>query len=138
MTDKNYTTIELADIFKVSPRTIQRHLASITEELSNNSKGYKIPELIALYIANKYGYSYTEEDPPPPPPPTHSPPPAQYHPLHTRLSAYPLLKEYIKTILNELDYHKKSAESHQRQMELILSNLQQRNFIEAKEKGMDN
>lgn len=137
MADKNYTTIELADIFKVSPRTIQRHLASITDELSNNSKGYKIPELIALYIANKYGYNFTEEDNDRQNVRAEYFTEEEYQEFHRRLSEYPLLKDYIKTILNELDYHKKSAESHQRQMEMILSNLQQRNYIEAKDKKID-
>jgi hypothetical protein len=37
----------------------------------------------------------------------------------------------------DLEYHRKSAESHQRQMELILRNLEQRNFIEANDKKLD-
>jgi predicted secreted Zn-dependent protease len=36
-----------------------------------------------------------------------------------------------------LEYHRKSAKSHQRQMELILRNLEQRNFIEAKDKKLE-
>ena len=59
---------------------------------------------------------------------------SEYNELHKRLSEYSLLKDYIKTILNELDYHKKSSESHNKQMEMILENSQQRNFIEAKDK----
>jgi hypothetical protein len=47
------------------------------------------------------------------------------------------LKERIKDILNELDYHKKSIDSHNKQMEIILNMMQQRNYIEAKEKKLD-
>ena len=136
MTEDNYTTAELAELFGVSTRTIQRHLAKLSDELSNNTKGYEIPGLIAEYIAIKNNYSFnddnkrqsvrteyfTEEE---------------YQEFHRRLSEYPLLKDHIKVILNELDYHKKSAESHQRQMEMILSNLQQRNYIEAKDKKIE-
>lgn len=133
---KEYTTTELSEIFGVSSRTIQRHIASITDDLSSNSKGYKVPELLALYIAEKYGYSF-EEDNERQSVRTEYFTEEEYQEFHRRLSEYPLLKEYIKTILNELDYHKKSAESHQEQMGIILRNLEQRNFIEAKEKGMD-
>ena len=38
-----YTTDELADIFNVSSRTIQRHISKIADELSANKQGYKIP-----------------------------------------------------------------------------------------------
>lgn len=62
---------------------------------------------------------------------------SEYAEFHKRLSEYPFLKEQITIILNELDYHKKSAESHNRQMEIILNSMQQRNFIEAKEKKLD-
>ena len=67
----------------------------------------------------------------------------EYDEFHKRLSEYPILKERtdnltdrIDDILNGLEYHKKSAESHNRQMELILENLHQRNFIEAKDKEL--
>jgi predicted secreted Zn-dependent protease len=40
-------------------------------------------------------------------------------------------------IKKDLEYHRKSAKSHQRQMELILRNLEQRNFIEAKDKKLE-
>jgi len=133
---KEYTTTELSEIFGVSARTIQRHIASIADDLSENSKGYKIPELIAVYIAEKYGYSF-KEDSKRQSVRTEYFTEEEYQEFHKRLSEYPLLKDYIKTILNELDYHKKSAESHQEQMGLILRSLEQRNFIEAKEKGMD-
>lgn len=62
---------------------------------------------------------------------------SEYEELHRRLSEYPFLKERIKDILNELDYHKKSSESHYKQMEIILNMMQQRNYIEAKEKKLD-
>ena len=53
------------------------------------------------------------------------------------MSEYPYLKERVNDILNELDYHKRAGESHNKQMEIILQTLQQRNYIEAKEKKLD-
>jgi hypothetical protein len=43
----------------------------------------------------------------------------------------------ITDILKDLEYHRKSAESHNLQMEMILRNLEQRNYIEAKDKKLD-
>jgi hypothetical protein len=40
-------------------------------------------------------------------------------------------------IKKDLEYHWKSAKSHQRQRELISQNLEQRNFIEAKDKKLE-
>ena len=106
---------------------------SIADDLSENSKDDKIPELIAVYIAEKYGYSF-KEDSKRQSVHTEYFTEEEYQEFHKRLSEYPLLKDYIKTILNELDYRKKSTESHQEQMGLILRSLEQRNFIEAKVK----
>jgi hypothetical protein len=54
----------------------------------------------------------------------------EYQEFQKRLVEYPLIKK-------DLEYHRKSAKSHQRQMELILRNLEQRNFIEAKDKKLE-
>lgn len=133
---KFYTTEELAEIFDVSARTVQRHISKITDELSENKKGYKIPVNIAFEIAERNNYDFqkevdgqlvrteyfTENE---------------YIEFHKRLSEYPVLKNRVEQLLNDLDYHRKSAESHNRQMELILRNLEQRNFIEAKDKKIE-
>lgn len=39
-------------------------------------------------------------------------------------------------LIKNLECHRESAKSHQRQMEIILRNLEQRNYIEAKDKGL--
>lgn len=140
---KEYTTTELSKIFGVSSRTIQRHIASITDNLSSNSKGYKVPELIALYIAEKYGYSF-EEDNERQSVRTEYFTEEEYQEFHKRLSEYPLLKEqlanskeYLDTLKNELEYHKSA---YLRQLDIhekMIDSVKQRNFIEAKEKGMD-
>lgn len=125
-----YTTEELGELFSVSSRTIQRAVSKIADELSDKSKGYKIPANIAKEIAKVNNYEFkneidgqlvreeyfTENE---------------YNKFYKQLSEYPYLKDKIKTLLDELDYHKKSAESHQRQMEMILKIFEQRNLLEA-------
>lgn len=128
-----YTTNELGELFGVSSRTIQRAVSRISEELSAKDNGYKIPTNIAKEIAKRNGYEFknevkgqlvreeyfTENE---------------YELFYKRLSEYPVLKDKIEFLLNELDYHKKSSESHQRQMETILNLFNQRNHLEAYDK----
>ena len=54
----------------------------------------------------------------------------EYQEFQKRLIEYPMLQK-------DLEYHRNSAQSHQRQMEMILRNLEQRNFIEAKDKKLE-
>lgn len=61
----------------------------------------------------------------------------EYQEFQKRLIEYPLLKEHLKTIMNQLEYFKESSASKDRQIESILENIQQRNFIEAKDKNLD-
>lgn len=141
---KEYTTAELSEMFGVSSRTIQRHVASIADDLSENSKGYKIPEPIAFHIAEKYGYKF-KEDNDRQPVRTEYFTEAEYQEFHKRLSEYPLLKEqlahskeYLDTLKNELEYHKSA---YLRQLDIhekMIDSVKQRNFIEARDKGMDN
>jgi len=68
----------------------------------------------------------------------------EYQEFHKRLSEYPLLKEqlshsreYLDTLKNELEYHKSA---YLRQLDIhekMIDSVRERNFIEAKEKGMD-
>lgn len=69
----------------------------------------------------------------------------EYQEFHKRLSEYPFLKEqlanskeYLDTLKNELEYHKSA---YLRQLDIhekMIDSVRERNFIEAKEKGMDN
>ena len=136
-----YTIRELSDKYSVSTRTIERHLKALILKEKNS---ILIPKDVAklLELRHKYdkysdtsttnknelseqvknidveydiieGFSAEE-----------------YQEFKKRLIEYPLLKE-------QLEYHKKASESHQRQMEHILRTLEQRNYIEAKEKKID-
>ena len=75
----------------------------------------------------------------------------EYLEFQKRLTEYPLLKEkieeskdrlidskeYIQTLLNELEYHKQIYQKHLDMHQKMIDVFQQRNFIEAKEKGLD-
>ena len=133
---KKYTVSEISRQTGDNPRQVQRKL----KNLINIDKGsYIVDESIVdmlyhttandnLTTANDINVEYdiiegfsTEE----------------YQEFQKRLVEYPLLKEHLATIMNELEYHRKSGESKDKQMELILANIQQRNFIEAKDKKIE-
>lgn len=125
---KEYTIKELADTLSVSTRTVQRHLKDLCKTHDNK---VLIPLDVVKLLKARHGYDnnhdtgttqefdvvegFSNEE---------------YQEFQKRLIEYPML-------LKDLEYHRKSAESHQRQMEMILSNLMQRNFIEAKDKKIE-
>lgn len=142
--EKKYSSKEIAEILGVSDRTVRRYLNSY---ISQEGQSYQVSQEMLDILKAKYlddeeeaadiiVQEFTNNE---------------YSEFHRRLTEYPLLKndlehhkkhaedheDHIKTLRNELEYHKRSAESHNRQMEIILNTLQQRNFIEAKEKGLD-
>ena len=121
-----YNSKEVAKILNVSDKSFRRYLNSY---FSIENGGYQVSEKMLVVLKKEYlGQTsdtdvqefdrveyFTEEE---------------YQEFHKRLVEYTLLKE-------QLDYHKRSAENHNRQMELILNMIQQRNYIEAKEKKID-
>jgi len=121
-----YNSKEVAKILNVSDKSVRRYLNSY---FSIENGGYQVSEKMLVVLKKEYlGQTsdtdvqefdrveyFTEEE---------------YQEFHKRLVEYTLLKE-------QLDYHKRSAENHNRQMELILNMIQQRNYIEAKEKKID-
>lgn len=123
----DYSSKDIAEILGVTDKSVRRYLTSY---FSFENGAYKISDKMLEVLKSEHltiesdtvVQEFTKNE---------------YDELHKRLSEYPFLKEQITIILNELDYHKKSAESHNRQMEIILNSMQQRNFIEAKEKKLD-
>ena len=122
-----YKLKDIADILNVTDRTVERYLKSY---FSLEKGAYIVSEKMLQVLKNEYLQSesdtvveeFTKEE---------------YQEFHRRLSEYPFLKERIHDILNDLDYHRKSIDSHNKQMDMILNMMQQRNFIEAKEKKLD-
>lgn len=151
-----YTTSDISKKLNISERTVRRRI----EELINIKKGrYEISEEILQLIektdksadrlrtpsgqtsdtseADKEslsgtGFDHVEYF-------TNN----EYQEFHKRLSEYPHLKEqlanskeYLDTLKNELEYHKSA---YLRQLDIhekMIDSVKQRNFIEAKEKGM--
>ena len=131
--ENKYTSKEVAEILNVSDKSVRRYLNSY---FSINNGTYEVYEKMLKILKSEHigqakdnlrtvsdidiqGFErveYFTED--------------EYQEFHKRLVEYPNLKE-------QLEYHKKSSESHSRQMEIILNMMQQRNFIEAKEKKFD-
>lgn len=122
-----YKLKEVAEILNVSDRTVERYLKSY---FSMEKGAYQVSDKMLEVLKSEHledesdtiVEEFTKDE---------------YSEFHKRLSEYPILKERITDILNELDYHKRSAESHNKQMEIILNMMQQRNYIEAKEKKID-
>lgn len=122
-----YKLKEIAEILKVSDRTVERYLKSY---FSLEKGGYQVSEKMLEVLKSEYiednsdnvVEEFTKED---------------YLEFQKRLTEYPLLKERAEILLKDIEYHKKSIDSHNRQMELILNLMHQRNFIEAKEKKLD-
>jgi len=135
---EKFTTADIMATLGVSERTAQRYVKSFVN--IENGK-FLLDDRLYKLIINSYSADSLPTDADNLP--THEDiivqefTEAEYNEFHKRLSEYPLLKEYIQTILNELEYHKKSADSHNRQMEIILESIRQRNFIEAKDKKID-
>lgn len=141
---KKYSTADIARTLAVSERTVRRKLSKhllikdgkyeVSEEFFNFLKGNTdfsdtAPDNLrtdADTTEKEQEYDivegFTAEE---------------YQEFQKRLVEYPLLKDHLATIMNELEYHRESGRSKDKQMELILANIQQRNFIEAKDKKIE-
>jgi transcriptional regulator with XRE-family HTH domain len=134
-----YSTQEVAKILDVTDRTVRRYLSSY---ISFNNGSFEVSEKMLSILKSHYlgqpedslrtdlgqdeeydiieGFSNEE-----------------YDEFKTRLIEYPALKERVDYLLKDIEYHKKQIESHNRQMEIVLRNMEQRNFIEAKDKKLE-
>lgn len=148
---KNYTTKEAAELFGVSERTIQRHIATLIENLKNPSnKVLSVPSDIMNLIASRHGYDkiatdsdrvlaqendypyveyFTEEE---------------YEEFKKRITEYPFLKEqinisqeYLESLKSQIEYFRMSYHRQLDIHEKLVESIKERNFIEAKEKGLD-
>lgn len=145
--ENKYTTKQIAEILGVTDKSVRRYLNSY---FSINNGAYEVSNkmlnvLKAEYLGQSADNLRTGEEPQEPLKGNEDFENGriefftedEYQEFHKRLSEYPYLKERVNDILNELDYHKRAGESHNKQMEIILQTLQQRNYIEAKEKKLD-
>ena len=125
-----YTIADISATLSVTERTVQRWIETLVIKEGNKILVPKdVLELLkSRHVNDKVATSpdieekqfdrieyFTEEE---------------YQEFHKRLVEYDILKD-------QLQYHRKSSESHNKQMEMILQMMEQRNYIEAKEKKLD-
>ena len=148
---KKYSTKEISELFKVSERTIQRHLATLSDNIKNtDKKGYLIPEDIVIFLARRHHYDilttigdnerqdeknefpyveyFTEEE---------------YQEFKKRITEYPFLKdqishsnEYLESLKSQIEYLKTSYNKQLEIHDKLIGAFRERNFIEVKEKGL--
>lgn len=151
--NEKYTSENLAEILKISKRTAQRYIDKL---LDKTGKEVSFNEDVLNLLVQRHNNDnttkdndngiteYFTED--------------EYQEFQKRLTEYPLLKqqleeskENLNTLLNEMEYHKtaytKQLLLHEKLIDsiaekainerIMLDSIRQRNFIEAKEKGLD-
>ncbi|WP_031429309.1 helix-turn-helix transcriptional regulator [Flavimarina sp. Hel_I_48] len=122
-----YTIKELADKLNVSTRTVERYLQGLYTKENNK---IVIPlDVVNLLEVRHKSDTNTDTSPTQKYDVIEAFTNEEYQEFQKRLIEYPILQR-------DLEYHRESAKSHQRQMELILRNLEQRNFIEASDKKL--
>ena len=115
-----YKLKDIAVILNVTDRTVERYLKSY---FSLEKGAYIVSEKMLEILKTEYLQNesdtvieeFTKED---------------YQEFQKRLIEYPLLKERAEFLLNDLEYHRKSMTSKERQMELLLLAITDRKFIE--------
>ena len=112
---KTFTIKELSEEFKVSERTILRQIQTISD-----NENEEFPHV-----------EYFTSD--------------EYEEFKKRITEYPFLKEQIESSKQHLEAMEKQIEyfrfSYNKQLEIhekLIDSFRERNFIEAKEKGLDN
>ena len=118
-----YKLKEVAEILKVSDRTVERYLKSY---FSLEKGGYQVSEKMLEVLKSEYleddsdsiVEEFTKED---------------YLEFQKRLTEYPFLKERTESLLKEIEYHRKSMTSKERQMEMLLLAITNKRFLEEGE-----
>lgn len=148
---KSYTTKEVAELFGVSERTIQRHIATLIENLKNPSnKTLSVPADIVNLIASRHGYDKMATDNNRVSAPENDYPyveyftEEEYEEFKKRIIEYPFLKEqinisqeYLESLKSQIEYFRMSYHRQLDIHEKLIESVKERNFIEAKEKGLD-
>ena len=142
---KTYTIKELSEEFKVSERTILRQIQTISDKLKNPySKSFIIDEDLKNFIFSDSFQTISDNE-------NEEFPHVEYftsdeyEEFKKRITEYPFLKEQIESSKQHLEAMEKQIEyfrfSYNKQLEIhekLIDSFRERNFIEAKEKGLDN
>ncbi len=134
---KQYDLKDLANELNISERTARRYIDElITETRSIKENKYKFSYLIFNCIINSKqnidtdltendnGVTeyFTEEE---------------YLEFQKRLTEYPLIKEQLEYVKELMEKNRQDYQTQLALMKTIINSIEQRNFIEAKEKGLD-
>ncbi|PTT75521.1 MULTISPECIES: helix-turn-helix domain-containing protein [unclassified Chryseobacterium] len=156
MPDKKYSTADIASALGKNERTIRRWIADL---ISIEGGKYTVSEEVAELLRKKASAD-TSADTLRTPPDTEENEDfpyveyftaQEYEEFKKRITEYPFLKEqienskeHLKAMENQIEYfrnsYNKQLEIHENLVHSVKNftdNLVQRNFIEAKEKGLD-
>lgn len=142
---KNFTIKEIAEELGVSERTILRQIQTISDKLKNPySKSFIIDEDLKNFIFSDSFQTISDNE-------NEEFPHVEYftsdeyEEFKKRITEYPFLKEQIESSKQHLEAMEKQIEyfrfSYNKQLEIhekLIDSFRERNFIEAKEKGLDN
>lgn len=142
---KTYNIKEIAEEIGVSERTILRQIQTISDKLKNPySKSFIIDEDLKNFIFSDSFQTISDNE-------NEEFPHVEYftsdeyEEFKKRITEYPFLKEQIESSKQHLEAMEKQIEyfrfSYNKQLEIhekLIDSFRERNFIEAKEKGLDN
>ena len=141
---KKYNIKEIAEEIGVSERTILRQIQTISDKLKNPySKDFAISEdLKNALFSDKFQTNSDNENEEFPHVEYFTS--DEYEEFKKRITEYPFLKEQIESSKQHLETMDKQIEyfrfSYNKQLEIhekLIDTFRERNFIEAKEKGLD-
>lgn len=144
MKEKKYTSSDIAATLNVSLRTAQRYIENLI--IQENGKSLIDKDIFELIISRHTNDTQTtsEQQEYNTDGITEFFSNEEYNEFRKRLIEYPTLKQmlkssedYIATLKNELDYHRNIYQKHLDIHGKLIESIKERNFIEAKEKKLD-
>ncbi len=132
-TKRTYTTIEASQLLNISIRVLQIELKRLNVQKVKNryiitDKVINALKRTETKVTNKTNEDETISE-------TFSK--AQYEKLQEVIEEYPVLQERLKNYQNQIEYLKQLVESQTFQLHKIIGLMEQRNFIEVKEKNKE-
>lgn len=134
---KLYDLKDLANELNISKRTARRYvddLISDTQIIRDNKYKFSINIFNAIVNSKQINDNdltdndnviteYFTED--------------EYQEFQKRLTEYPLIKEQLEYVKELMEKNRQDYQTQLALMKTIINSIEQRNFIEAKEKGLD-
>ena len=135
---KKFTIKEIADELGVSERTILRKIQTILDKLKNPySKGFTIDEDLKNFIFSDKFQTISDTDENEDFDYYEAFTTAEYMEFQKRINEYPVLREYIENLKEQIDFLRFNLSQQNETIKDLTSSIKERNFIEAKEKGLD-